>query len=362
MKTLIIGGGLSGLALAEQLTRLGQDFHLLEARDRFGGRIETQRLGGAYFDMGPAWFWPGQPRVAELVDRFGLHRFDQYSTGDLVYEDEFGHVQRGRGFASMEGSWRIEGGFAALTAALEKGIPTSRKQLDAKTIGLQLKNGICTATLADGNVFEGDRIVLALPPRIASNIEFSPSLPERSSIEMAAVPTWMAGQAKVVAVFNSPFWRDLGLSGDAMSRIGPMAEIHDASPASGGPCALFGFVGVPPQARLDQQALRQAAVAQLIRLFGAAAAEPQALYIKDWALDPLTSTPHDCKPQHSHPAYGLPEALRGLWEDRLVFAGTEVASHFGGYIEGALEAADAALTVLTRNVPDRLGHHVQGNS
>ncbi len=343
MKTLIIGGGLSGLALAERLTRLSQDFHLLEARDRFGGRIETQHLGDAYFDLGPAWFWPGQPRVAELVDRFGLHRFDQYSTGDLVYENELGQVLRGQGFASMEGSWRIEGGLAALTTALEKCIPTSRKQRNAKTIRLKLHDGICTATLADGSVIEGDQVVLAMPPRIASNIEFSPTLPEKSFIEMAAVPTWMAGQAKVVAVFNSPFWRDLGLSGDAMSRIGPLAEIHDASPASGGPYALFGFVGVPPQARLDQEALRQAAVAQLNRLFGTGAAEPEALYIKDWALDPLTSTPLDSRPQHSHPAYGLPVALRGLWEDRLVFAGTEVASHFGGYIEGALEAAETAI-------------------
>jgi monoamine oxidase len=108
---------------------------------------------------------------------------------------------------------------------------------------------------------------------------------------------------------------------------------------------------------LDQQALREAAVAQLIRLFGRGAAEPEALYIKDWALDSLTSTPLDSSPQYAHPAYGLPESLRGLWEDRLIFAGTEVATQFGGYVEGALEAADAALTVLTENAPARVGHH-----
>jgi monoamine oxidase len=359
MKTLIIGGGLSGLALAERLTNLGQDFHLVEARDRFGGRMETQHWGSAYFDLGPAWFWPGQPRVAELVDRFGLRRFDQYSTGDLIYENEFGHVQRGRGFASMEGSWRIEGGFAALTTALEMCVPASRKRCNAKTTALELHNGICTATLADGSAIEGDRIVLAMPPRIAETIDFSPALPEESAAALASVPTWMAGQAKIVAVFNSPFWRDRGLSGDAMSRMGPMAEIHDASPASGGPYALFGFVGVPPQARLDQHALRQAAVAQLTRLFGTDAAEPEAVYIKDWAQDPLTATPLDSRPQHSHPAYGMPEALRGLWEDRVIFAGTEVASNFGGYIEGALEAADAALTVLSGDMQNRLAAHDQ---
>ncbi|MEM1154111.1 MAG: hypothetical protein AAGI44_08210 [Pseudomonadota bacterium] len=53
--------------------------------------------------------------------------------------------------------------------------------------------------------------------------------------ELGGVPTWMAGQAKVVAVYESPFWRDSGFSGDAMSRKGPLIEIHDASPASGEP-------------------------------------------------------------------------------------------------------------------------------
>ena len=50
MKTLIIGGGLSGLYLAEQLEARGQDYHLLEARDRFGGRIKTVRMSGGAFE------------------------------------------------------------------------------------------------------------------------------------------------------------------------------------------------------------------------------------------------------------------------------------------------------------------------
>ena len=48
----------------------------------------------------------------------------------------------------------------------------------------------------------------------------------------------------------------------------------------------------------------------------------------------------------AHPNYGLPCVLSGLWDEALVFVGTEVAPTFGGFLEGALEAAEYAYTVL----------------
>lgn len=351
MKTLIIGGGLSGLYLAERLEAGGHEYHLLEARDRFGGRIVTENVGDGSFDMGPAWFWPGQPRIASLIARLGLKKFDQFAHGDLTYEDEGGRVQRGYGFASMEGSWRLEGGLSCLTEALAARIPETRLSLKAQADSLAMIDGICCVTLQDGTQIEADRIVLAMPPRIAAELDFAPALPPQATQAMANVPTWMAGQAKAVAVFETPFWREAGLSGDVMSRRGPMVEIHDASPARGGPYALFGFIGVPPAARADAARLKQAVQDQLVRLFGAEAATPRALFIKDWAFDPLTATPADAAPQYSHPAYGLPTAMRGLWDGRLIFAGTEVAPNFGGYIEGALEAAEVALAQLEASAP-----------
>ena len=48
----------------------------------------------------------------------------------------------------------------------------------------------------------------------------------------------------------------------------------------------------------------------------------------------------------AHPNYGLPCVLSGLRDEALVFGGTEVAPTFGGFPEGALEAAEYAYTVL----------------
>jgi monoamine oxidase len=347
MRTLIIGGGLSGLALAHALEVKGHDYLLVEARNRFGGRIKTEQVGDGYFDMGPAWFWPGQPRIAALAEQFGLEKFEQFYAGELSFEDEQGHVQRGRGHASMEGSWRLKGGLGALTDALADALPEDRKRLDAEVTGLTESGSDVTATFASGETIVAEQVVLALPPRIAATIRFDPVLGSSALQALGAVPTWMAGQAKAVAVYDTPFWRDAGLSGDAMSRHGPMVEIHDASPATGGPFALFGFIGVPPLGRKDSTALKTAVKIQLERLFGPKAANPRKLFIKDWAFDRHTATDADLTPLYAHPRYGVPPQIMGLWQGKLHFSGTEVAPEFGGFIEGALEASENTLKTIT---------------
>ncbi|MEP2532661.1 NAD(P)/FAD-dependent oxidoreductase [Shimia sp.] len=346
MTALIIGGGLSGLALADALETQGKDYVMLEARARFGGRIKTEHCQGGYFDMGPTWFWPGQPRMAALIDRLGLKKFDQFAIGDLIYENERGQVQRGRGFSSMQGSWRLQGGLGTMIQALVDRVPDHRKRLNADVTKLTRKATGVTALLSTGDTVEGNQVIVSMPPRVAAKIAFVQPLPQAALTSLQNVPTWMAGQAKAVAVYDTPFWREDGLSGDAQSHFGPMVEIHDASPAHGGPYALFGFIGVPPNARADEQTLRCHLMEQLIRLFGAKAANPTQLYVTDWAFDAYTSTEADLAPLYAHPAFGLPSSLMHLWDTRLHFSGAELAPEFGGYLEGALEAAENVLKIL----------------
>lgn len=337
---LIIGGGLSGLRTAQLLQAAGLSWHLVEARSRLGGRIKSTVDG---CDLGPSWYWPGQPRIAALLDDLGLASFPQYASGSVSFEDVQGRVQRDAGFASMAGSLRVTGGLGQLISTIAAQFPADRMTLETQID--QLESGMC-ATSTDGQTFHAKHVVIALPPRLAHHtITFAPDLPHAAAQAMAATPTWMAGQAKAVAVYDRPFWRDAGLSGDAMSRRGPLVEIHDASAENGTPAALFGFIGVPAAHRQDENALRVAILAQLSRLFGPH--RPQELHITDWAYDAMTATQDDHAPLVAHPNYGHPDEYEGLFDGRLHFAGTEVGTEFGGYIEGALEAAEAVVRRLT---------------
>lgn len=347
-EVLIVGGGLSGLALADRLARDGIEFILVEAQDRLGGRILTEEIKGGAFDLGPAWFWPGQPRMAEMASRFNLPVFEQYAAGDLMYQDQSGQVQRGRGYASMQGSYRLEGGMGALIGALAQSLSPLKDRIFR---GARLTDVYHNGGLPSARVFQNDKeinvqakqIVLALPPRvIAETIAFHPQLEPSQIKAMSSVPTWMAGQAKILAVYDVPHWRNAGLSGDAMSRKGPMVEIHDASPAKGGPYALFGFVGVPARVRAAyREALLEEALNQFVALFGPDMAHPEALLLQDWATLPEIARDLDKTPAAYHPAYGLPDPLRLLGQKGIHFGSTETARGFGGFLEGALEAAEA---------------------
>ena len=188
-------------------------------------------------------------------------------------------------------------------------------------------------------------MILALPPRLlAHTITITPGLPSPLTAFLRNTPTWMAGDAKFFAIYNRPFWRENGLSGTACCESGPLSESHDAS-LPGGPGALLGFlIPDPAQRAALGKALVPLCLEQLARFFGPAASSPTEVILRDWSQDPFTATRLDL-PLFEHPAYGLPECAHGLWGGRLRFAGTESAPEHGGYLEGALEAAEAA----TRN-------------
>ncbi len=349
----IVGGGLSGLAIADGLTRLGCDWTLFEARKRLGGRVLSVPASGAkiQYDLGPAWIWPHNERMLAAAEKFDLKLFSQYADGNLVFQDETGSVRRDLTFSTMAGALRIAGGIGALTNALAACLPRERLHQEHAVIRISDEGELIRLSVSgpDGPIIEQARkVVFALPPRLVDvSITAGPEFPADACAAMRRTPTWMAGHAKVIAIYESPFWRTHGLSGDAISHQGPLMEIHDASPMDNAVGALFGFVGTPVERRRgNAEALKHAALDQMVALFGPDAATPVDLIYKDWALDAETATEQDHAVLDHHPAYGMPGPLLGLWQNRLHFAGTEVAPTEGGYLEGALEAAEACIERL----------------
>jgi monoamine oxidase len=352
---LIAGAGLSGLTLASALHEAGVPCLLVEARERVGGRILTLESsrgvsGAIHADIGPSWIWPGQPRVASLLRQLEIGVFEQYSAGLLVYEDELGQVRRDVDYSTMAGSLRIDGGIARLTRELAARLPDGILHLSHALTRIRRLGQGYSVSLGHGDdqlEVRARKLVLAIPPRvIVDKIEFEPPLDERVIQDLKSIPTWMAGHAKLFALYPRPFWRDAGLSGDGISRRGPLMEIHDASPANAVYGALFGFVGLPVgDPKRESAPLIETAIAQLGKMFGTEAARPLDVLLKDWAQDEYTATAADSA-SISHPQYGTPASLAALAQQGLLFASSEMASQFGGFVEGALEAAENALHEL----------------
>jgi monoamine oxidase len=158
----------------------------------------------------------------------------------------------------------------------------------------------------------------------------------------------MSGQAKFVAGYTTPFWRSSGLAGEAFSRVGPLVEVHDASPEPADRGALFGFVGVPAlqRRRLDENLLINHCLRQFERLFGPAAAQPDFVVLRDWAREPLTATEADLHEAPAHAQFPMGQFSAELGKSRLWLAGSEFAAGEPGYLEGALEASGRVADAL----------------
>jgi monoamine oxidase len=163
----------------------------------------------------------------------------------------------------------------------------------------------------------------------------------------------MAPHAKFVALYDRAFWREAGLSGTAQSMVGPLAEVHDATTASG-QAALSGFVGIPAAERqaMGQDAIGDAAIRQLVTLFGPAAGAPRATLYKDWAADELTATDLDWT-DGSHPIADTRDWVDEAWRGWLTLAGSETSPSEPGYLAGAMHAAGCAASEVTQLLASR---------
>ncbi|EKN66931.1 amine oxidase [Neobacillus bataviensis LMG 21833] len=353
---IIIGAGLSGLRAASLLTEQGIKCRVLEARDRIGGRVLSTSVPNrpdlGRFDLGPTWFWPQyESHMANLVKELNLETFEQYKEGEILIERfQIKPPERCVLKENSDEKWvRLTGGVQSLIDALVETIPSEIVELETRVKKIQLNEAgdiTVEAEHSDGKIekIPAEAVILALPPRlVAHHIEFSPSLPPNLMTEIVKKPTWMAGQAKVVAVYDRPFWREVGLSGYVLSAVGPLEEIYDASPING-PGALFGFFGMPAEARekMGQDKILNLVADQLVKLFGSEAKNAKAILYKDWSSDTETTVKEDLSPLKNYQSYGQPP-VEGVWEKKLIFAGTETNSQYSGHLEGALQSAEQAV-------------------
>ncbi len=353
---VIIGAGISGLRAASLLAARGIPCRVLEARGRIGGRVLSEQVEGrpdlGKFDLGPTWFWPQhEPIIAGLVGKLGLETFEQYNQGLILSERTRNEPPQRLALPgwAMESSVRLAGGVQTLVDAIAATLPEGTVELNARATSIRQEGDGSLTVEIEGRKegISASAAILTLPPRIiARNIAFEPALPSDLVMSLMAKPTWMASQAKAVAIYERPFWREQGLCGFATSRAGPLQEIHDASPVTGAG-ALFGFFGISAEERykLGEEYVLKLVEEQLTRLFGPLAKNKLALLYKDWAIDPETAVVEDAEPLREFPNYGPLSGMRN-WDNKIVLAGTETAREQGGHLEGALRSADRAVFEL----------------
>jgi monoamine oxidase len=353
VNVVVVGAGLAGLTAADLLHGAGVPVHVLEGRDFVGGRTMTLRpegLGdGAWFDVGATWHWTDQPRVRALARELQFEVFPQYRSGRAVVENQPGAPPEPIDLPSPDPvELRFVGGAQRLCERLADRLPAGTVSLRTPVVAIEEEETGLTVSVINpdgrGSELAAEYAIVAAPPRLlVDGIALSPPLPDQLVDVIKATPTWMATMLKCVAVYESPFWRDDGWSGLALSQpgCGALREVHDACNDDGSVAALWGFLTGYHEIRdLSFDDRLEHVFGHLGRLFGPQAADPLRYFERDWSTDPYTAD--EVVWVKESLAYGHPALHQPVLGGRLFLAGTETSTEGGGHMEGAIQSGQRA--------------------
>ena len=336
-EVLIIGAGLSGLVVAYQLQKFKVPYTIIEARERIGGRIQTIRTSaGAPIEMGATWFADKHIHLMKLIEELGISYEQQYIGNRAIYD--YHNSRRTIEEISLpnsnEVSYIFSDGSAALLDALSSRLPIGKLHTGEPVKSLSFQAGKWKVQTSQREFVAGC-VINTLPPNLFVNkIKLTPELPKETIDLYKATHTWMGESIKVGVEYQEGFWRGREV-GTIFSQYGPIVELHDHIHSSSKDAVLMGFID-PHFSRLSAEERKASSKEQLSLYFKQSEALLKAYYEKDWQKDEFTFHPY-LGSVLPHQNNGHPELRKPHFDGHLLFAGSETASSFPGYMDGAVE-------------------------
>jgi monoamine oxidase len=236
--------------------------------------------------------------------------------------------------------YRVSGGTQGIAIAIARRLGARRVLLGHPVRGI-VQTGAGAVVYADGLTVKARRVVVAVPPTLAGRIDYSPGLPGLRDQLTQRMP--MGSLIKTIAVYNEPFWRGQGLNGQVTADQGPVKVCFDASPASGRPGVMLGFVDGEDARTLSGRPIaerRRQVLADYARYFGAQALSARKYIDMPWDNDVWSrGCPVCVMPTGVMTSYG--RALRAP-VGRIHWAGTETSAVWNGYMDGAVRSGERA--------------------
>ncbi|HEY6759236.1 MAG TPA: FAD-dependent oxidoreductase, partial [Baekduia sp.] len=276
-------------------------------------------------------------RPADVSMLFLLATIAGYGDADTP-----GTLERGIGSKDSAQDSRLMGGTQRLSLLMAADLG-DRVTLSAPVTAIaQDPAAGVTVTVADGRAWRARRVVVAIPPPLAVEIDWDPLLPaEHDALRRRMV---LGTLAKCEAIYSEPFWRADGLSGQAL-KLGDAAvpAMFDNTPPDGAPGVLMGFMGGRSWRRWQTASAadrRAAVLADFAAAFGPKALQPVDYFEQDWVEERWTrGAPTSVLGPGTLVDFG-PKLIEPV--GAVHWAGTETAGYWNGYMDGAISSGERA--------------------
>ncbi|GAB7071833.1 FAD-dependent oxidoreductase [Mycobacterium hodleri] len=328
-----VGAAITVFAAIAESVDMGEPWHTPDAalldEQTFAGWIRTalpNAVARAQFTAAcAALFIPDPVEVSLLHAAF--------------YFRSTGLVGALRGIDRQAQDWRIEGGPSALCERMADDLGNAVR-LNAPVRKLVRDDGI-TAMCDGGFRRTASRAIVTAAPPMSARIAYDPILP--SDRDQLSQRLHSIAVVKLYLVYDRPFWRDAGLSGEAVLDSGPIPVIMDNTPPGYPRGVLVSFIEGADSLtwHLRTPEDRRAVFTKTaVQVFGEHAANPVEYLEYDWSMNEFT---RGCYSGHFPPgawtSYG---AALTAPVGAIHWAGTETSREWTGYMEGAVRSGQRA--------------------
>ncbi|KAI8818331.1 uncharacterized protein EV422DRAFT_180527 [Fimicolochytrium jonesii] len=281
------------------------------------------------------------------------------------------YCHSGKGLLSLievEGAqkMRLEEGAATISKRLAALLPQSRIILSAAVQSIEQlsPDGSVTVFTNSTNIpYRARTVIFTAPPPQYTRVKWSPELPALKK-HFTQRSTAMGYYTKVVLRYSTAFWRDNGLSGEMVSHCGPVSLVFDTCSGDAGVACLTAFLlsGAGREWSAQPPSQRKSVILHHLR----------TLTSSDLALHPIEYIEQDWSAEEY--SGGCPVASMGCGlltqygtEIRAVhgnvhFAGTETATEWCGYMEGAVGSGERVAREVVGSLRGRRAGGEEGKS
>jgi putrescine oxidase len=169
------------------------------------------------------------------------------------------------------------------------GQPVRRIRWSAAALPADAVDGEPVEVSTDDLIVTARRVIVAVPPNLYNRIEYAPNLPRlRQQLQQHQS---LGLVIKVHASYETPFWREDGLSATAFSPFQVVHEAYDNSNHGETRGTLVGFVSdekADALLKLPAEERKQRILESLAAYFGPKALDPVVYFESDWSAEEWT--------------------------------------------------------------------------
>tara|TARA_R100000322_G_scaffold132674_3_gene88582 strand:+ start:955 stop:2313 length:1359 start_codon:yes stop_codon:yes gene_type:complete len=251
------------------------------------------------------------------------------------------YLRQGRGLKALTG---VEGG-AQQDKFVGGAWQISKRMADRLGDSVKLNAPVLAVEQDDQTVtvvtetarYSARRLIMAVPPILASKIAFNQPLPSKRNALHERMP--MGSVIKIHVAYKHAFWRQRGFNGSVVSNDRHFNVVFDQTPDDERLGILVGFIDgdqAIAMSAMTEESRYQQVIADLVHYFGQEAAHPIGYVEQDWTREQWS---RGCYVAHMPP--GVMTSFGDIIRQpcgRIHWAGTETATEWMGYLDGALQS------------------------